>query len=86
MRLNLTLHIILIKIICKDEQTVKEFFDYMRGDMTGFEYGILSEISDEIAYEYPSFAFIEAYKMLAEKYPEETEKYHKKFAKSKKNY
>ena len=66
----------LLKIICKDEKTVKEFFDYMRGDMTGFEYGILSEISDEIAYEYPSFAFIEAYKMLAEKYPEETKKYY----------
>lgn len=66
----------LLKIICQDSTTINEFLKYMKTDMTGYEYATLSEISDEIAYEYPSLEFIEAYKMLAEKYPEETEKYH----------
>ena len=47
----------------------------MKSDMTEYEYSTLSELSDEIAYQCPSFKFIEAYKMLAEKYPEETDKY-----------
>ena len=42
----------------------------------GYEPGILSEISDEIVDAFPSMEFIEAYKTLAKKYPEETEKYH----------
>ena len=66
----------LLKVICNDKQSFYEFLKYMKTDITGYEYPILSEISDEIVYEYPSFAFIDAYKMLAEKYPEETKKYH----------
>ena len=66
----------LLNIILKDEQSFYEFIEYMKNEMTENEYSTLSEISDEIACEYPSLEFIEAYKMLREKYPEETEKYH----------
>ena len=66
----------LLNIICKNKESFYEFIEYMKTEMTESEYSTLSEISDEIAYEYPSFAFIDAYKMLAEKYPEETKKYH----------
>ena len=66
----------LLNIIIQDNQSFYEFIEYMKTDMNEYEYSTLSEISDEIAYEYPSLEFIEAYKMLAEKYPEETEKYH----------
>ena len=67
---------LLLDIILKDKQSFYEFIEYMKNEMTENEYSTLSEISDEIACEYPSLEFIEAYKMLAEKYPEETEKYH----------
>ena len=66
----------LLDIVCKNKESFYEFIEYMKTEMTESEYSTLSEISDEIAYEYPSFAFIEAYKMLAKKYPEETKKYH----------
>ena len=66
----------LLNIIIQDNQSFYEFIEYMKTDMNEYEYSTLSEISDEIAYEYPSLEFIEAYKMLAEKYPEETKKYH----------
>ena len=65
----------LINCVCKDEQTFNGFIEYMRTEMTGYEYGILSEISDEIADMRPSLEFIEAYKGLALKYPEETKNY-----------
>ena len=67
---------LLLDIILKDKRSFHEFIEYMKTEMTESEYSTLSEISDEIAYEYPSFAFIDAYKMLAEKYPEETKKYY----------
>lgn len=47
----------------------------MKTEMTGDEYGILSEISDDIATEKPSYQFIEAYKQLSIKYPAETKKW-----------
>ena len=65
----------LISCICKDEQTFNGFIDYMRTEMTADEYSTLSEISDEIADMRPSLEFIEAYKGLALKYPEETKNY-----------
>ena len=66
----------ILGMILKDKRSFHEFIEYMKTEMTESEYSTLSEISDEIAYEYPSLAFIDAYKMLAEKYPEETKKYH----------
>ena len=66
----------LLDIICKDKESFYGLIEYMKTEMIEAEYSTLSELSDEIAYERPSFAFIEAYKMLAEKYPEETKKYH----------
>ena len=66
----------MLDLICKDEQTFNGFIDYMRTEMTADEYSTLSEISDEIADMYPSLEFIEAYKGLALKYPEETKNYH----------
>ncbi|MGP1521594.1 MAG: hypothetical protein ACTTIZ_08865 [Treponema sp.] len=66
---------ILLNLICKDEQTFNGFIEYMRTEMTADEYSTLSEISDEIADMRPSLEFIEAYKGLALKYPEETKNY-----------
>jgi len=65
----------LLNLICKDEQTFNGFIEYMRTEMTADEYSTLSEISDEIADMCPSLEFIEAYKGLALKYPEETKNY-----------
>ena len=65
----------LLDLICKDEQTFNGFIDYMKTEMTADEYSTLSEISDEIADMHPSLEFIEAYKGLALKYPEETKNY-----------
>ena len=72
------LHDIWVKItdyICQDEKTLNEFIDYMKTEMTGYEYGMLSEISDDISITMPSREFVEAYKALANKYPKETEDY-----------
>ena len=44
----------------------------MKCEMTGNEYGTLSEIFDEIASKKPSMDFIKAYKDLSIKYPTET--------------
>ena len=65
----------LLDCACKDEETFNGFIAYMKTEMTAYEYGILSEISDEIAEMHPSMEFIEAYKSLALKYPEETKNY-----------
>lgn len=62
-------------MILENDTSFSEFIDYMKTEMTGDEYGTLSEISDEIAVEMPSYEFIDAYKFLAEKYPEETKKW-----------
>ena len=66
---------LLIELICKDDITFNEFITYMQTEMTDYEYSTLSEISDELAFNFPSVEFIKAYKTLAQKYPEETEKY-----------
>lgn len=47
----------------------------MQNDMTAEEYLYLSEISDEISQEKPSYAFIEEYKALVKKYPQATKDY-----------
>lgn len=65
----------MLSIILENDDSLNEFIDYMKTEMTGDEYGTLSEISDEIAEEKPSYQFIDAYKMLAIKYPAETEKW-----------
>ena len=65
----------LLNIICIDTSTFNEFITYMKTEMTDYEYSTLSEISDELAFNFPSMEFIKAYKTLAQKYPEETEKY-----------
>ena len=67
---------LLIDLICKDDESFSEFILYMKNEMASHEYSTLSEISDEIVDAFPSMEFIEAYKTLAKKYPEETEKYH----------
>lgn len=66
----------MLSMILEDNNSFNEFIEYMKSDMTGDEYGTLSEISDEIAVEMPSYEFIDAYKFLSEKYPEETKKWH----------
>ena len=66
----------ILAIVCKDKESFYEFIEYMKTEMIEAEYSTLSELSDTLAYERPSFAFIEAYKMLAEKYPEETKRYY----------
>lgn len=63
-------------LITKGESTFDEFLSYMKNEMTGIEYVYLSEVSDEISQEKPSYEFIDAYKLLAGKYPEETKRYH----------
>ena len=65
----------MLDLICKDEQTFNGFIGYMKTEMIAYEYVVLSAISDEIADMRPSLEFIEAYKGLALKYPEETKKY-----------
>ena len=65
----------LLDCACKDDETFKGFIEYMENEMTADEYSTLSEISDEIADMRPSMEFIEAYKSLALKYPEETKNY-----------
>lgn len=66
----------LLEIITKDDVTFQEFIEYMKTDMTANEYVYLSEISDEISQKRPSHKFVDAYKLLAQKYPTETEEYH----------
>jgi len=66
---------LLINLICKDDNTFNEFITYMKTEMTDYEYSTLSEISDELAFNFPSMEFIKAYKTLAKKYPQTTEKY-----------
>ena len=63
-------------LMTKDEPTFDDFISYMKNEMTGIEYIYLSEVSDEISQEKPSYEFIDAYKFLAKKYPEETKAYH----------
>lgn len=62
-------------LIVNSDEDFNDFLKYMRDEMTENEYGYLSEISDEISQEKPSYEFIDVYKFLAEKYPEETKKY-----------
>ena len=65
----------MLSMILEDDDSFTEFINYMKTEMTGDEYGTLSEISDEIAGEKPSYQFIEAYKQLSIKYPDETKKW-----------
>lgn len=65
----------LIELITDDNSGFNEFIEYMKTDMTSEEYVYLSEISDEISQIKPSRKFVEAYKGLAQKYPEETKYY-----------
>ena len=60
----------------ESDDTFKDFLKYMYEEMTESEYSYLSEASDEISQEKPPYEFIGAYKFLAEKYPEETKRYH----------
>lgn len=64
------------------KETVKLFADnipdainFLKNDCTEDEYSWISEIIDDIAEESKSIELIEAYKDLAEKYPEETKRY-----------
>lgn len=65
----------LITIITEDDCAFNDFIEYMQNDMTAEEYLYLSEISDEISQEKPSYAFIEEYKALVKKYPQATKDY-----------
>ena len=62
-------------LIVNSDEDFDDFLKYMRDEMTENEYGYLSEISDEISQEKPSYAFIEEYKALAKKYPQATNDY-----------
>lgn len=62
-------------LIVNSDEDFNDFLKYMRDEMTENEYGYLSEISDEISQEKPSYAFIEEYKALAKKYPKATKDY-----------
>ena len=64
-----------ISYVCQDKSTFATFIEYIKTEMTADEYIVLSAISDEIADMRPSMEFIEAYKSLALKYPEETKNY-----------
>lgn len=66
----------ILSMILENDKSFTDFIDYMKTDVTGDEYGTLSEISDEIAASKPSYDFIEAYKSLSIKYPVETEKWY----------
>lgn len=65
----------MLSMILENDDSFNEFINYMNTEMTGNEYGTLSEISDEISEERPSYQFIEAYKQLSIKYPTETKKW-----------
>lgn len=65
----------MIDLAIESDDTFKDFLKYMYEEMTESEYSYLSEVSDEISQEKPSYEFIEAYKFLAEKYPEETKRF-----------
>lgn len=66
----------MLSMILEDDDSFIEFIEYMKTEMTGYEYGTLSEMSDDIAALKPSYEFIEAYKLLAVKYPAETKKWY----------
>ena len=51
-------------LIVNSDEDFDDFLKYMRDEMTENEYGYLSEISDEISQEKPSYAFIEEYKAV----------------------
>ena len=56
-------------------QNIPEAIHYLENDCAEEEYGYISEIIDDIAYESKNVPLIEAYAALAEKYPEETKDY-----------
>ena len=65
----------MLDLVCENKDTFDGFIEYMKTEITDYEYIVLSAISDEIADMRPSMEFIEAYKSLALKYPEETKNY-----------
>ena len=65
-----------ISYVCKDKNTFNGFIEYIKTEMTGEEYIYLSEISDDLAGITVSLEFVEAFKSLEKKYPEETVRYH----------
>ena len=65
----------IVLLIIEDDDSMRDFIEYMKLEMTGNEYGVLSEISDEIVTEKPSIDFIVAYKELSKKYPDETKRW-----------
>ena len=61
-----------ISYVCKDKNTFNGFIEYIKTEMTAEEYLNLSEISMDLAGITVSLEFVEAFKSLAKKYPEET--------------
>ncbi|HFU4002290.1 TPA: hypothetical protein ACGO3D_002458, partial [Streptococcus suis] len=62
-------------LLISSEDDLRLLIDYMDTEMSGNEYGTLSEISDDIVIRFPSMVFIEAYQRLANKYPVETKRW-----------
>ena len=65
----------LVAVICKTEVSFSVFIEYMKTEMSDYEYFVLSEISYDLVGIYPWTSFIDAYHFLAKKYPKQTRKY-----------
>lgn len=62
----------LINVLCED---IDGTVEYLRTDCTADEFSWISEVFDEIVTQTGSREFVDALRFLAEKYPEETERY-----------
>ncbi|EDT49401.1 hypothetical protein UUR2_0473 [Ureaplasma urealyticum serovar 2 str. ATCC 27814] len=65
----------LVAVICKTEVSFSVFIEYMKTEMSDYEYFVLSEISYDLVGIYPWTSFIDAYHFLAKKYPKQTKKH-----------
>ena len=62
----------LVSVLCEDFDSTLQ---YLRSECTADEFSWISEVFDEIAIRTQSREFIAVLRILAEKYPEETEEY-----------
>ncbi|UIU14901.1 hypothetical protein LLZ88_02310 [Ureaplasma urealyticum] len=65
----------LVAVICKTEVSLSVFIEYMKTEMSDYEYFVLSEISYDLVGIYPWTSFIDAYHFLAKKYSKQTKKH-----------
>jgi hypothetical protein len=67
---------IILKSIELFSKDMKETVKFLKNDITGEQFVWLSEIVDDVAEKTQSREFVDMLYKVAEKYPEETKKYH----------